>query len=347
MTGMSRKWLQNPGGNNRDDCRRSVSGLQINKQQAKKLVSPTEPVTPVDDKRVDSASNCNSDLPIDNRVTLSAITLYQIVRHLTAPVTLAESIKTTAMVDSGTMGNFIHLRFVKEHNLVTKSRMPFPVVDVNGHLLTHANQQVKTRMAIGNHSEILTFDVIPLGAHNLILGLSWLQQHDLQLHWASGKITFTSDYCEAHCLALPASTILNQRPLVQPPPKTKETLDPEPEPVSAEEVEIFVITVPKCLEHLKEVIPEEYWDFLDVFDGEKATTTLPELCGSDIDFAIELDPTKPLPKPSCPYHMNQEERAECHKVLDEMLSAKWIKPTDANCPIAAPMFFVWKKDGTR
>jgi len=30
-----------------------------------------------------------------------------------------------------------------------------------------------------------------------------------------------------------------------------------------------------------------------------------------------------------------------------MLNAKWIKPTDVNCPIAAPMFFIWKKDRTR
>jgi len=30
-----------------------------------------------------------------------------------------------------------------------------------------------------------------------------------------------------------------------------------------------------------------------------------------------------------------------------MLNAGWAEPTDSNCPIAAPMFFVWKKDGTR
>jgi hypothetical protein len=45
--------------------------------------------------------------------------------------------------------------------------------------------------------------------------------------------------------------------------------------------------------------------------------------------------------------MNQEERAECRKVLDEMLSAGWAEPADVKCPMAAPMFFVWKKDGTR
>jgi len=273
----------------------------------KKLVCPTEPVAPTDDKILDSASICNMDSAKDNIAILSAITLYQIVRQLTTPVTLADSIKMTAMVNSGTMGNFIHLRLMKEHNLVTKSQTLFPVVDVNGCLLTHANQQVETWMTIGNHSETLTFDIVPVGGHNLILGLSWFQQHDLQLHWASGKVTFASDYCKAHCLAALASMILNQQPLVQPPPMIKESFDPKLEPVSVEEAVIFTIAVPKHLEHLKEVIPEEYWDFINVFNREKATTTLPELHRSDIDFAIELDPMKPLPKPSCPYHMNQEE----------------------------------------
>jgi len=45
--------------------------------------------------------------------------------------------------------------------------------------------------------------------------------------------------------------------------------------------------------------------------------------------------------------MNQEERTECRKVLDEMLNAGWAEPADSNCPIATPMFLVWKKDGTR
>jgi len=75
----------------------------------------------MDDKILDSALICNADLAKDNIAILSAITPYQIIRHLTAPVTLVDSIMTTAMVNLGAMGNFIHLRFVKEHNLVTKS----------------------------------------------------------------------------------------------------------------------------------------------------------------------------------------------------------------------------------
>jgi hypothetical protein len=83
-----------------------------------------------------------------------------------------------------------------------------------------------------------------------------------------------------------------------------------------------------------------------IADGQKVATTLPKLRGPDIDFAIELDPTKPLLKPSHPYHMNQEERAECRKVLDKMLNTGWAEPTDIKCLMATPMFFVWKKDGT-
>jgi len=80
----------------------------------------------------DSASFCNSDLSSENTVLVSAVTPYQLVRHLTALITLADTIKTTAMVDSGAMGNFIHPRFVEQHALVTKSQNPLTVNDVNG-----------------------------------------------------------------------------------------------------------------------------------------------------------------------------------------------------------------------
>ena len=162
---------------------------------------------------MDSASFCNSDLS-ENTVLVSAVTLYQLVRHLTAPITLVDMIKTTAMVNSGAMGNFIHPRFVELHALVTKSCNPLTVNDVNGCLLSRVDQQVEIWMAIGNHSETLTFDVAPLGGHNIVLGLPWLQQHDPQIHWLSGKVTFTLDYCEKHCLALPASTFFSQHPLI-------------------------------------------------------------------------------------------------------------------------------------
>ena len=69
---------------------------------------------------------------LENTIVVSAITPYQLMRLLTAQITLADSIKTTAMVDSGAMGNFIHLRFMLEHRLVTKDHTPLVINDVNG-----------------------------------------------------------------------------------------------------------------------------------------------------------------------------------------------------------------------
>jgi hypothetical protein len=83
--------------------------------------------------------------------------------------------------------------------------------------------------------------------------------------------------------------------------------DLDMELLSIEGAGLLAIDILEHLTELMETIPEVYWDRLNVFDGQKAATTLPELRGPDIDFVIELDPTKPLPKPSCPYHMNQEE----------------------------------------
>ena len=68
----------------------------------------------------------------ENTIVVSAITPYQLVRLLTALITLSDSIKTTAMVDSGAIGNFIHPRFVSEHGLATRECTPLVVNDVNG-----------------------------------------------------------------------------------------------------------------------------------------------------------------------------------------------------------------------
>jgi hypothetical protein len=155
------------------------------------------------------------------------------------------------------------------------------------------------------------------------------------------------DYCERNCLTQPASTFLNQCPLICASETVEHKPEPELDPLTMEEVDLFAVEILEQLKSLKDNIPEHHWDELDMFNGEKAALTLPEIRRPDIDFAIDLDPSKPLPKPSRPYHMNQEECAECQKVLNQMLNAGWAEPANMNCLLAMPMFFVWKKDGTQ
>ena len=165
-------------------------------------------------------------------------------------------------------------------------------------------------MRVGNHSETLTFDVVPLGKHNVVLGLPWLQRHNPTIQWTSGKVTFASDYCEEHCLAQPASTFLNQHPIVPRVTMESEVSELAVEPLSEQEIDLFAVEIPEHLESVAEQIPEPYHIKINVFDGQKAVNMLPPLRGPDVDFAIELDKTKLLPKPSQPYHMNQERSEE-------------------------------------
>ena len=209
------------------------------------------------------------------------------------------------------------------------------------------DQQVEVQMMVGNHAETLTFDVAPLRKHNIVLGLPWLQWHNLTIHWRSGKVTFASDYCKEHCLAQPASTFLNQHPIVSWVTIENKVLELMVEPLSEQEIDLFAVEIPEHLELVTEHIPKLYHIKINVFDGQKAVNVLPPLCGPDVDFAIELDKTKPLLRPSRPYHMNQEECAECWRLLNEGIESGLMEPADPKCPIAAPMFFIWKKDGTQ
>jgi hypothetical protein len=56
---------------------------------------------------------------------------------------------------------------------------------------------------------------------------------------------------------------------------------------------------------LKSMVPEEYHNYLDVFDPEAPMKQWP-VSHPAYNFAIKLDLTKPLPKPARPYHLNAE-----------------------------------------
>ena len=117
------------------------------------------------------------------------------------------------------------------------------------------------------------------------------------------------------------------------------------EPLSEEEVDIFAVEIPEHLESVAKTILDPYHVKINIFDGQKAVTVLLPLCGPDVNFAIELDKSKLLLKPSCPYQMNQE-CTKCCKLLDDRVNTGIMEPANLKCPIATLMFFMWKKDRT-
>lgn len=93
---------------------------------------------------------------------------------------------------------------------------------------------------------------------------------------------------------------------------------------------------------LEEIVPPEYHDFLDIFD-ETACNEMPP--HRDDDLAIDLVPGAALPRPSGLYPMSNTDNKELREWLDDMEKKGFIQKSRS--PIAAPCFYVPKKDGKK
>lgn len=94
----------------------------------------------------------------------------------------------------------------------------------------------------------------------------------------------------------------------------------------------------------KKLLPPQIADYADVFDPNKARR-IPE--HTKWDMKINLDPDKPLPKVRKIIKLARDEEKAVKEQVAEMTSKHWIDKVEPHepCPVAAPVFFVGKKDG--
>jgi hypothetical protein len=108
-------------------------------------------------------------------------------------------IQTYAMIDSGASISFIDVRWARRfiaHLFVHKSN-PFQVSLGDGELAKtcRVTEEVQAQIAIGEHEESnLCLSVTKL-SYPIMLGISWLKQHDPWIHWSQHCITFNSPHC--------------------------------------------------------------------------------------------------------------------------------------------------------
>jgi predicted aspartyl protease len=235
--------------------------------------------------------------------------------HLVVSCTLStgpNTLDTHAMLDTGcTAISFIDESFARDHNLPLHAlRIPRTVEVIDGRaiesgMVTHL---AEFKMDIGGHSEKLLAFVTRLGHYPLVLGIPWLRLHDVAVRFSTGRLTFDSDYCLGHCTRRVTTT-----DAIQPPDTPPES---EP-PLSSNKIHMinaaalmtlaktktrhrsFIFSaslndINKALgykdiekKELKSMIPEEYHEFLDLFDRTKAQG-LPPHC--PYDHKINLKP---------------------------------------------------------
>ena len=111
-----------------------------------------------------------------------------------------ESHNLMALLDSGATGLFINTDFIHENRLTTrKLACPIPVFNVDG----TANEAgsitdiVDVVLRYNDHSERAPFAVTSLGKQKMILGYTWLREHNPEVDWQSGTVKMSR--CPARC----------------------------------------------------------------------------------------------------------------------------------------------------
>ena len=330
-------------------------------------------------------------------------------RSLDLPVELrttdtGKELRTTALVDSGATGSFIDRDFVTRHGIATRRlARPVPVLNVDGtpNEAGQITEIVDMILRYKRHAERVVFAVTGLGKKDVLLGYTWLREHNPEIDWEKGEVKLSR--CPRRCTecrdevraektstapkGVPntygslsghrvcfATMLRTLKGSVQPPPETPdlpEELDEEEEQTDGPKYEdgdrlYFTSYRPKEQKEeiaatstisqriaegfarnsntpslsLRERLPPSVWDYEDVF-AKTSFDTLPE--HREWDHAIELtaDPKSPHRKL---YPLSPVEQTELDKFLDENLSSGRIRPSKS--PLAAPFFFIKKKDGS-
>jgi hypothetical protein len=95
--------------------------------------------------------------------------------------------QVSTLVDSGATSSFIDQTFVAQHNIpVVKKSTPVLVEVIDGRTIASGVITHKTTpldLYIGKHMEKIVLNIISTPHHPIILGLPWLEAHNLIIDW--------------------------------------------------------------------------------------------------------------------------------------------------------------------
>jgi len=250
-----------------------------------------------------------------------------------------------AMVDSGAMGNFMSPATVTRLGLTTELKEdPYHLSTVDGTPIeqnegTICIETAEQQMRILEHIETIRFDIAPLGRHEIILGMPWMQKHNPTIDWKQGSLALRR--CRKKCHADQGRSRFAEL----------NALDID------DDYQISAISrqsdhhaqgstlkqIPMSQQNPKEVaIPKEYEGFRDLFIEKQGKEALPQHGPWDHEIKLEEGKTPPFLKP---YKLSEYEGRTLQEYVDNMKAKGHIR--DSNSAAAAPVLWVDKKDNGR
>src|SRR6202789_1056477 len=295
----------------------------------------------------------------------------------------AEKKSISPLVDCRATREVIDRHYAKSSGFkLVKLTEPIPVFNVNGtpNKAGSITEVVNLILHYKNHSERTTFAVCGLGKQKLILGHSWLREHNPEINWVTQEVKMSR--CPPRCCPGCRDEVRQERAARKAEIRRMDacttgltpeidhdfyspdegTSDEVPESIEDED-RIFatgLLPSPSSMDirasstisqRLAEAfksnseatsppIPEYLKEFSSVFSKE-SFDVLPE--SKDWDHAIELIPGSKASN-SKVYPLSPSEQKELDVFLKENLETRRIRPSKS--PMASPVFFIKKKDGS-
>lgn len=263
--------------------------------------------------------------------------------------------QTTALVDSGAYAVFVNHRFVKKHKLKT-NLLAHEILVYNADGSRNRSQSIKEYVWLditaGQHCSRQACLITDLGGKDLFLGFSYLRKHNPEIDWQTGEMTYSR--CPDTCRFIGHRAQVAEAELQEPVDEDfdldeepwLEWIDattPEGQSIAETCMKIASIAAVRSIEGIEgweQLVPKQYHEFGDIF-SKKASERMPTR--KPYDHAVEFLEGSTLPRPARNYSLSPMERNSLDEWIQENLRKGYIRPSKS--PLAAPVFFVKKKDG--
>ena len=240
---------------------------------------------------------------------------------------------------------------------------PYKLIAIDGNPLLEQDGQVvrETKpllLEIERHHETISFDILAMARHDVVLGIPWLHLHNPMIDWRARVLTFTR--CDCVTASKPgrsrsASTDENKgrkRKIAAISTKVNHTSKTDSTDTDTDRLDHKVRVrrrhaPPKYLEIASTAreplqnIPAIYNEWEPLFQEEEGPLALPK--HQTWDHEIRLEPGK-QPTFGPIYPLSEKELAELQKYLDKNLKKGFIRKSQSSA--GYPILFIPKKDGS-
>ena len=98
----------------------------------------------------------------------------------------------TILIDSRASGTYVHKRIANKLATFRKDKeIPYNLSSITRDSCAKVNQELRTiTLEVDGYSERLSLNIVDM-KYDVVLGMSWLKTHNLEIDWSKNKLQFT------------------------------------------------------------------------------------------------------------------------------------------------------------